>query len=96
MVGKELGEISLKFFRVCYQEATNRGFDSVGMKYFEGSDGGLEHALAYAQKLVKDSLEPSAEVSGDYESVIIENEEGEIVEAWRAEEGKVVHYPKGW
>lgn len=90
--GKLSGEIFPKFFRVSYEEATNRGFEPANMKYF----GLHEHARKYAQKLVKDDLEQSAEETDDYEAVTIEDEAGEIVEAWRAEDGKVVHYPKGW
>jgi hypothetical protein len=41
-------------------------------------------------------LKKLAKESGDYEFIEIENEKDEVMEAWRSEEGKVVHYSNGW
>ena len=85
------GEIKPKFFKVSYWEATSWGFEPTGTKYFKTH----ENAARYALKLVKD-LELMAQESDDYEFIEIKNEEDEVIEAWRTEEGKVVHYPDGW
>lgn len=86
-------EIDLKFLKVYYEEATMKGFDPVNIKYFPREK--LKSAKRYAEKLVEDILTPSAAKSDDYNGVLIENEAGEVVDVWRAEDGKVVHYPGG-
>ena len=85
------GEIKLKFFKVSYFEATNWGFEPIETKYFVAK----KDARRYALKLIK-HLNESTKYSDDYEFVQIETERDEIVEAWRAEERKVVHYTDGW
>lgn len=85
------GEIKPKFFKVSFYEATNWGFEPTETKYFRTH----KDARRYAIKLVK-YLKQVAKESGDYEFIEIENEEDEVVEAWRAEDRKVVHYPNGW
>jgi hypothetical protein len=85
------GEIKPKFFKISFYEATSWGFEPAETKYFKTH----KYARKYAMKLVK-CLEQSVKESDDYEFIEIENEGDEVVEAWRAEEGKVVHYPNGW
>jgi len=84
-------EIKLKFFKISFYEATSWGFESTERKYFKTH----KDARRYAVKLVK-YLKKLTKESGDYEFIEIENEKDEVVEAWRAEEGKVVHYSNGW
>jgi nucleotide-binding universal stress UspA family protein len=81
------GEIKLQFFKVYYEEQTNQGYIKTSIKYFSK----LEDAQPYANELLKE-LKDSAEQSDDPNKVIIENEEGEIIEQWIIEDGKVVKY----
>ena len=89
MPRKEPGEISLKFYKVYYECATNFGFESINIKYFREP----KMAMRYAKKLIKSLLEPNARESDDFESVIIEDENDAVLEMWRAECGKVIYYP---
>ena len=88
MPRKEPGEIPLRFYKVYYECAMNFGFEPIDIKYFKEP----KMARRYARKLVKSLLEPSAKESDDFESVIIEDENGEVLEMWRAEYGKVIYY----
>jgi hypothetical protein len=83
------GEIKPKFFKISFYEATSWGFEPTETKYFKTH----KDARRYAIKLVK-YLKRLAKESGDYE--FIEIEKDKVVEAWRSEEGKVVHYSNGW
>jgi hypothetical protein len=85
------GEIKPKFFKISFYEATSWGFEPTETKYFKT----YKDARRYAMRLVK-YLKKLAKESGDYEFIEIENEKDEVVEAWRSEEGKVVHYSNGW
>lgn len=83
---------SKKIFRVSSEYPTNFGYEKAGIKLFSTRS----KARKYALTLVKD-LRETAKESDDDENVQIEDiSKSDIVEAWRAEDGKVVHYPKGW
>jgi hypothetical protein len=85
------GEIKPIFFKVSFYEATSWGFEPCVTKYFKT----LRDARQYALKLVKELKEISKETD-DYEFIEIKNKIDEALEVWRAEDGKVVHYPNGW
>ena len=78
-------------YRVAYEEATNWGFEKIKIKLFKSKS----LAKQYAHKLLK-GLREYAKTGDDREFVGIENiKTGKIIECWIAEEGKVVHYPRG-
>ena len=83
----ERGEIKPDFFRVTFYI----GYEPTEIRYFKT----LENAREYAKKLIKD-LKEIAKTSDDYDWIEITDEELNTIESWRAEEGKVVHYPNGW
>lgn len=81
------GEITPPPFEVHYEEATHAGFDEVDMKFFDTKPNAKRYANALLGR-----LEESAKISDDYESVVIQDDQGGTIEYWRAEEGEVRHY----
>lgn len=82
-------DFSKPIFRVFYEEATNSGYEKINISCFID----LTDAREYAKKLVRD-LKAAAECSDDLESVRIEDvQNGEYVESWVNDQGRIEHYP---
>lgn len=78
--------------RVYWQQPQSYGYSKDNIKFFKDK----KSAMPYALEMVKE-LKGVAQDSDDDDAVIIEDiKKDEVIEAWRNENGKIEHFPKGW